>query len=261
MTRLVDSHCHLTLMEDVVVAEVLDTARQEGVEKFLCVSIDLEGMNEIIALSQQHPDVYASAGVHPTEQPGVMVLADDLRTYAQQPEVIAVGETGLDYYRLELSNEAGIREKTVQQERFRMHIRMAIEVGKPLIIHCREASEDVLKILREEQAEQIGGVMHCFVEDWQAAEQFMALNFMISLSGIVTFKNAKVVHDVAKRVPLQNLLIETDSPWLAPVPFRGKKNQPAYVGYVAQFIADLRGIETDEVMTSTTENFCRLFAL
>jgi len=261
MTMLVDSHCHLTLMEDVVVADVLATARQAGVGKFLCVSVDLNGMDEIIALSQQYPDVYASAGVHPTEQPGVAIMAADLRAYAQHPEVIAVGETGLDYYRLDLSDDVGRREKTVQQERFRLHIRMAIEVSKPLIIHCREASEDVLKILREEQAEQIGGVMHCFVEDWVAAEQFMALNFMISLSGIVTFKNAKVVQDVAKRVPLQQLLIETDSPWLAPVPFRGKKNQPAYVRYVAECIANLQKVEVEKVIKSTTENFCRLFNL
>ncbi|MCK5639139.1 MAG: TatD family hydrolase [Gammaproteobacteria bacterium] len=253
---LVDSHCHLDRLDlkgfDNQLQGALDHAREHGVKHMLCVAINLEAYPEMLALVEAYPDIFASVGVHPNETDGKDPDADELVKLATHPKVIAIGETGLDYFR---SNG----DLEWQRVRFRNHIEAAKKVNLPLIIHMRDAKEDTLKILAEEGAEQCGGVMHCFAEDWETAQQALALGFYISLSGIVTFKNALALQEVAQKVPLDRLLIETDSPYLAPVPFRGKSNQPAYVRYVAEKIAALRGIALDEVANRTTENFFQLF--
>jgi TatD DNase family protein len=253
--QLVDSHCHINfpgLAENM--SDVLAQMQQNEVVSALCVSVNLADFPQILALAEQYPHIYASVGVHPdhegAEEPDVARLVD----LAQHPKVIAIGETGLDYFRLNGDLEW-------QRERFRKHIRAARESGKPLIIHTREAAADTVRIMTEENAAEARGVMHCFTETWEVAEAALAMGFYISFSGIVTFKNAKQIKEVAQRVPLERILIETDSPYLAPVPHRGKVNQPAYVKHVAAEIAALRGISLDEVGRSTTENFMRLFGL
>lgn len=252
---LVDSHCHLNLLEPAEhggLTEVLDLAEARGVEHCLCVSVDLDTFPEILDISRRHERVYASVGVHPNTDRAAGADYARLFDLALDPEVVAIGETGLDYYR-----QGGDLEW--QRARLRMHIAVAKAVAKPLIIHCREAAPDVLRILWEEGAEAVGGVMHCFVEDWDTAERAMEMNFYISISGIVTFRNAPKVHEIAKRVPLDRLLVETDAPYLSPVPHRGKPNQPAYVRYVAERIAALREIPSERVFEATTENFFTLF--
>lgn len=251
----IDSHCHIDFPELAVnVDSVLEQMRQNEVISALCVSVNLEKLPQMLKLVEQHPNIYASVGVHPdyegVEEPSVKHLAE----LAQHPKVIAIGETGLDYFRLKGDLEW-------QRERFRNHIRAARESGKPLIIHTRDAAADTLRIMKEENATQACGVMHCFTETWEVAEAALAMGFYISFSGIVTFKNAMQLKEVAQRVPLERILIETDSPYLAPVPHRGKLNQPAYVKHVAEEIALLRGIGLDEAGRRTTENFERLFKL
>lgn len=251
----VDSHCHINFPELVVnIGDVLAQMHTNEVISALCVSVNLTDFPQVLALAEQHPHIYASVGVHPdyegVEEPDVARLVD----LAQHPKVIAIGETGLDYFRLKGDLEW-------QRARFRNHIRAARECGKPLIIHTREAAADTLRIMAEEKAAEASGVMHCFTETWEMAEAALAMGFYISFSGIVTFKNAKQLKEVAQRVPLERILIETDAPYLAPVPHRGKLNQPAYVKHVAEEIAILRGISLDEVGRSTTENFARLFKL
>ncbi len=253
---LVDSHCHLTLLDLNKYGGSLDTvliaAKEQGVGYFLCVSVDFETFPAILKLAQTHEAVFASVGVHPNTPADCSLSVERLAELAQLPKVVAIGETGLDYFRSHGDLEW-------QRQRFRQHIAAAREVCKPLIIHSREAAEDVLRILAEEGAAEAGGVMHCFVEDWATAQKAMDLNFYISFSGIVTFRNAKTVQEAAKRVPLDRLLVETDSPYLAPVPYRGKDNEPAYVRYVAEYIAGLKGISLNELAEATTENFFRLF--
>ena len=251
----IDSHCHLDFPELAGnIADVLAQMRHNDVAAALCVSVNLEKFPQMLALAEQHPNIFASAGVHPdyegVEEPDVARLAK----LAQHPKVIAIGETGLDYFRLKGDLEW-------QRARFRNHIRAARECGKPLIVHTREAAADTLRIMAEENAAEAGGVMHCFTETWEVAEAALALGFYISFSGIVTFKNAKQIKEVAQRVPLERILIETDAPYLAPAPHRGKLNQPAYVRHVAEEIAALRGISTEEAGRCTTENFMRLFKL
>ncbi|MEO6976292.1 MAG: TatD family hydrolase [Gallionella sp.] len=253
--QLIDSHCHINfpgLAENM--GDVLAQMQQNEVVSALCVSVNLADFPQVLALAEQHPHIYASVGVHPdhegAEEPDVARLVD----LAQHPKVVAIGETGLDYFRLKGDLEW-------QRERFRTHIRAAHESGKPLIIHTREAAADTLRIMKEENAAEVRGVMHCFTETWEVAEAALAMGFYISFSGIVTFKNAKQIKEVAQRVPLERILIETDSPYLAPVPHRGKLNQPAYVKHVAAEIAMLRGISMDEVGRTTTENFMHLFGL
>jgi TatD DNase family protein len=253
--QLIDSHCHINfpgLAENM--SDVLAQMEQNEVVSALCVSVNLADFPQVLALAEQHPHIYASVGVHPdhegAEEPDIARLVG----LAQHPKVVAIGETGLDYFRLKGDLEW-------QRERFRTHIRAARESGKPLIIHTREAAADTLRIMTEENAAEVRGVMHCFTETWEVAEAALAMGFYISFSGIVTFKNAKQIKEVAQRVPLERILIETDSPYLAPVPHRGKLNQPAYVKHVAEEIASLRGISMDEVGRSTTENFMRLFGL
>ena len=252
---LVDSHCHLDFPElaDNLPA-LLETMRENDVGAALCVSVTLEDFPKVLALAEQHEHLYASVGVHPDypdlREPTVVELVE----LAQHPKVLAIGETGLDYYRLTGDLEW-------QRERFRVHIRAARQARKPLIIHTRAASEDTLRLMREEGADQAGGVMHCFTESWAVAEGAMALGFHISFSGIVTFKNAKDLKEVARRVPLDRLLVETDSPYLAPVPYRGKTNQPGWVKHVAEEVALLQGRTLAEIATVTTQNFFRLFKL
>ena len=250
---LVDSHCHIPLLgQDVPVDDVLETARQLGVSHMLCVSVDLETFPQILELAEQHANIFASVGLHPNSDVAKEPRVDELVSLAQSPEVVAIGETGLDYFR-----SSG--ELDWQRQRFRTHIQAAKQAQKPLIIHSREAKPDVINILKEEGAEDIGGVMHCFVDDWETAQQAMDIGFYISFSGIVTFKNAKEVQEVAKLVPLDRLLVETDAPYLTPVPYRGKPNRPAYVRHVAEFLAELRQQNFEEIAEQTSTNFFRLF--
>ncbi len=218
----------------------------------LCVAVNLPELPSVLALAQQNANIFASVGVHPdyedTPEPTVAQLVE----LAKSPKVVAIGETGLDYFRLTGDLEW-------QRERFRTHIRAARETGLPLIIHTRASSEDTIRIMREENAQDVGGVMHCFTESWEVAQQAMELGFYISLSGIVTFKKATELKDVAYKMPLDRLLIETDSPYLAPMPHRGKQNQPAWVRHVAEHIAELKNIPLEDVAAATTANFFKLF--
>lgn len=233
---------------------MIGAAQEAGVGHMLCVSIDLETFPEIKRLADSYPCISASAGVHPNSGREIELSEDILLELAEDPSVVAVGETGLDYYRSQGDLEW-------QRQRFRTHIRAARQVNKPLIIHSREARGDVIKILAQEGADAAGGVMHCFVDDLETARQAIGLNFYISFSGIVTFRNARDLQEVARQLPLDRLLVETDAPYLAPVPYRGKQNQPAYVRHVAEKIAELKEIEIQEVVSATTRNFERLFRL
>ena len=249
----VDSHCHLDYPELTErLPEILDGMAAAKVEHALCVSVTLEDWPRVAALARAHPQLSASVGVHPDNAGVLEPTVEQLVSLSREEKIVAIGETGLDYFRAE-------GDLAWQRERFRTHIRAARECGKPLIIHTRAAAEDTLRIMREERAQEAGGVMHCFTETWETAQAALDLGFHISISGIVTFKNAAVVRDVAARVPADRLLIETDSPYLAPVPFRGKTNQPAWVIHVAATVASLREAPVAEVAASTTANFYRLF--
>ena len=255
--HLVDSHCHLDRVDlsayDGSFDAMLASAKAEGIEHMLCVSIDLESYPAMLKLVDDHPEVSVSVGVHPNDHDRHEPTVEELVELAAHPKNVAIGETGLDYFRSE-------RESCDwQRERFRTHIRAANACQKPLIIHTRDAREDTISILQEEHAEEAGGVMHCFTETWEMAQQAMELGFYISFSGIVTFKNAEELRDVAMKVPIERMLIETDSPYLAPTPYRGKPNEPKYVGRVAETIAELRGIDVDELATITRDNFYNLF--
>ena len=251
---LVDSHCHLDFPElRADLAGVLSRMSDNGVTHALTISTTLETFPAVREVAHAHPNVWCSAGVHPDEQrDGREASLEELLAMGSDARVIAIGETGLDYYRLEGDLEW-------QRERFRTHIRAARKLRKPLVIHTRASAEDTLRVMREEGAEEVGGVMHCFTETMEVAEGAMAMGFHISFSGIVTFKNAKDLKEVAKRVPVERMLVETDSPYLAPVPHRGKSNQPAFVKHGAAEVAALRGIAFDDVARATTENFFRLF--
>jgi len=250
---LVDSHCHLDFPE---LASQLDSVlarmRENAVTHALCISVKLEDFPQVRALAERHPQLYATVGVHPDYDSVTEVTADNLVSLADHPRVVGIGETGLDYYRLTGDLEW-------QRERFRCHIRAARKCGKPLVVHTRSAAEDTLRIMREERAGEVCGVMHCFTESWGVASAAMDLGFYISFSGIVTFKNAQALKEVARKVPLERMLVETDSPFLAPAPFRGKVNQPGYVKHVAEEIARLHGVPFEEVARVTTENFHTLF--
>ena len=250
---LVDSHCHLNFPE---LSENIQSLRLNMLEAqvghALCVSVTLDKFPEVLELAEQFENFYASVGVHPDYEDIEEPTVEELVRLAQHPKIVAIGETGLDYFRLTGDLEW-------QRERFRTHIRAAIQCAKPLIIHTRSAAEDTLRIMQEEGAKQVGGVMHCFTESLEVALAAIEMGFYISFSGIVTFKNATQLKLVAQAIPLDKMLVETDSPYLAPMPFRGKTNQPAYVKYVAQEIANLRGISLDAVMQATTQNFFTLF--
>jgi TatD DNase family protein len=251
---LIDSHCHLDFPElQADLPGVLERMRANGVTHALTISTTLETYPAVHSVAKSQPNLWCTAGVHPDERrDGREATLEELVRMADDPKVVAIGETGLDYFRVEGDTEW-------QRERFRTHIRAARQAGKPLVVHTRASAEDTLRLMREEHADEVGGVMHCFTETWEVAERAMALGFHISFSGIVTFKNAKDLKEVAKRVPLDRMLVETDSPYLAPVPHRGKPNQPAFVKHVAEEIASLRGISFEEVARATTGNFFRLF--
>ena len=251
---LVDSHCHLDFPElQADFPGVLARMRDNGVTHALTISTTLETFPAVRAVARSQPNLWCTAGVHPDERrDGREASLEDLVAMADDPKVIAIGETGLDYFRVEGDTEW-------QRERFRTHIRAARRCAKPLVVHTRSSAEDTIRLMGEEGAGEVGGVMHCFTESWEVAEAAIGLGFHISFSGIVTFKNALPLKDVARRVPLDRMLVETDSPYLAPVPHRGKSNQPAYVKHVAEEIARLRGIAFDEVAAATTRNFFRLF--
>jgi TatD DNase family protein len=250
---LIDSHCHLDFRDlSERIAPILDLMKDNEVACAVCIGVTLEDFGRVLALAETWPAILASVGVHP-EATGVREPSvEELVELARHPRVIAIGETGLDYYWHKDAPEW-------QRERFRTHIRAAREAQKPLVIHTREAAADTLRLMQEEGAAAAGGVMHCFTESWPVAEQALAQGFYISMSGIVTFKKAAIVRDVAQRVPLDRLLVETDSPYLSPVPHRGKTNQPGYVKHVAEEVARLRGLTYQEVVEATTENFFRLF--
>lgn len=272
MATLVDSHCHLNFEPlHNQLEQVLGNARVAGVGYLLCVSVTVETYPEVLSIARSHANVFASVGVHPNErdvrEPGV----DELVVLAQDPRVVAIGETGLDYYRSETANTTsrsrgprhdpiGAGDLDWQHQRFRTHIRAARLVKKPLIIHTREAAADTLGIMREENASEVSGVMHCFTETWDVAKAALDMGFYISFSGIVTFKSADALREVARNVPADRLLIETDAPYLAPVPFRGKGNEPAYVRHVAECLSVVRGVSFNEIAETTTGNFFRLFS-
>lgn len=250
---LVDSHCHLNFPELVQnMNQVLESMRSNQVGHALCVSVTLDKFPEVLAIAEQYPNIYASVGVHPDYEEIQEPTVEELVDLANHPRVVAIGETGLDYFRLTGDLEW-------QRNRFRTHIRAAKATGKPLIIHTRNAADDTLRLMQEEGAAEVGGVMHCFTESWEVAQAAIEMGFYISFSGIVTFKNAQALKEVAQKVPLDKVLVETDSPYLAPIPFRGKTNQPAYVRHVAEEVARLRDVPLQQVMDTTTTNFFKLF--
>lgn len=250
---LVDSHCHIDF-EDYAgrIPQVLEGMARNQVTHALCVSVNLADFPKVLALAESHAQFFASVGVHPDHAENSELEIKDLLERAQHPKIVAIGETGLDYYR----QPGGVEW---QRTRFRTHIRAARECGKALIIHTRDAGDDTLRILREEGASEVGGVMHCFTESLDFALAAMDMNFYISFSGIVTFKNALAIKEVAKAVPLERMLVETDSPYLAPVPHRGKTNEPGWVRHVAEEIARLRDTSLDAVAKATSANFFSLF--
>jgi TatD DNase family protein len=250
---LVDSHCHINfepLSEDT--EGVIQRARDLGVNHMLCVSVNLEDYPQVLKLARTYDFIFASVGVHPNHDEGREPTTEELIELAGDPEVVAIGETGLDYFR-------STGDMGWQKKRFVRHIEAGIATDKPLIIHTREAAADTMDILEAEQADKCGGVMHCFAEDWKTAQRALDIGFYISFSGIVTFKNAQDMRDVARKVPLDRLLVETDSPYLAPVPMRGKTNEPAFTSYVADVLADVKGVSKEEIARVTTDNFFSLF--
>lgn len=249
----VDSHCHLDRLDKSPeeLRAVMQRARDNGVKHFLCVCVAVNEYEAMLDAVKDFTDVSVSCGVHPLHQEDACSY-DELLRMASRDEVVAIGETGLDYH---YSPDT----KAVQQQSFIDHIKVANELNKPLIIHTRDARQDTIALLKQYKAPHTKGVLHCFTEDLDMAQRAMALGFYISISGIVTFKAAKELQDVVREIPLERLLIETDSPWLAPVPHRGKPNEPAYVKNVAQFIADLKEIPLSKLAEVTTGNFYQLF--
>jgi TatD DNase family protein len=251
----VDSHCHLDFPElRAEIPRILDAMHDNGVTHALCIGVEMEAWPNVHALALAHPNLYASVGVHPDYADLTEPTLDDLVARSREPKVVAIGETGLDYFRR--TGDLGW-----QRERFRTHVRAARAAGKPLVIHTRAAAADTIAIMREEGAGEAGGVMHCFTETWDVARQALDLGFHVSFSGIVTFRNANDLKDVARRVPLDRMLIETDSPYLAPVPHRGRRNEPAFVRHVAEEIARLRGVPLETIGEATSANFFRLFGI
>jgi TatD DNase family protein len=253
----IDSHCHINFPELAArMPELLAKMEENKVTHALCVSVDLPDFPQVLALAEQYPHIYASVGVHPDYEDTPEPTVEQLVELSQNPKIIAIGETGLDYYRLEGDLEW-------QRERFRTHIKASRITRKPLIIHTRAASEDTIRIMQEEGAGTdkggVAGVMHCFTESLEVAQAALAMGFYISFSGIVTFKSAKELQAVAREVPLERMLIETDSPYLAPVPYRGRMNEPGYVRHVAEYIATLKDVPLSQVAEQTTANFFNLF--
>ncbi len=260
---LIDSHCHLDRLNltpyNDDLSQALQAAMARGVEKFLCISIGHQNFQQVIDISKKYSNVYATAGLHPLEfnEAGCLQSADIaawLKQSASDPRVIGIGETGLDYYYSKASMEA-------QQESFAIHLQVAKALSKPVIVHTRDAREDTLALIRAHGYEKSAGVLHCFTESWEMAKAALDLNYYISFSGIITFRNALELREVVKRVPLNRLLVETDSPYLAPVPFRGRPNEPKNVVEVAQCVAELKGIRFEEVCEQTGLNFLSLFGV
>lgn len=254
---LVDSHCHLDRLKLSNYPKGLDdalrAAQERGVTHMLCVCISEENKAEVLRIAKDHPSIYASVGVHPTDVATEAVSVEQLIDWAQAEKVVALGETGLDYFHS--------RDFISQQhESFRNHLLAAASLNLPVIVHTRDAREDTIALIRQYGSRESAGVLHCFTESWEMAEQALDLNYYISLSGIVTFKTALELQEVARKIPLERLLIETDSPYLAPVPYRGKPNEPKYVREVAEFIAGLRGISYESLAEQTSANFFRLFS-
>lgn len=252
----IDSHCHPYMLDvyqdSAKFAEWMQETQLAGVDAMLCVAVDMETAEKCLTLAEQYDHVYSSVGSHPSEKEEDDLTIETLTAFAQHPKVVAIGETGLDYY-------YNTDKLDVMRNRFRDHIRAAHIAKKPLIIHTRDAREDTLQIMREENAAEVGGVMHCFTESLSMAKASLDLNFYISFSGILTFKNAVELVEVARYVPLEKILIETDTPYLAPVPFRGKTNEPKYVRYVAEKIAEIKNISVEVVARQTADNFRKLF--
>ena len=252
----IDSHCHLDRLKleefDNNLDNVVNAALENNVNTLLCVSVTLEEFPSMAEQTAKYDNVWLTCGAHPLNQDDE-IDPEQLRELSTNPRVVAIGETGLDYF-------YAPETKQVQLDSFRKHVRVANQLNKPLIIHTRDAQEDTLAILREEKADNVGGILHCFTESWEMAEQAIAMGFYISFSGIVTFKNASALREVAKKVPADRFLIETDAPYLAPVPHRGKQNQPAYVVEVAKHLASIRGTSVAEIAQQSTDNFHRLFS-
>ncbi|HIC40478.1 MAG TPA: TatD family deoxyribonuclease [Piscirickettsiaceae bacterium] len=255
--KIIDSHCHIDRVDldqfGGSMESMLAHAKDLSVEEFLCVCIDLEHFDDVFSLAKAYENIYASVGVHPTEQEGKDPSVDELLALANHDKIIAIGETGLDYFHIEKDTADW------QRDRFRRHIAASNQSGKPMIIHTRDAKEDTIELMQQEKAEQ--GVMHCFSEDWDTAKAAIDLGFYISFSGIITFKSAESLREVAKKVPADRLLIETDSPYLTPVPYRGRPNSPAYTYYVAEKLAEIRGTSINDIADTTTANFKKLFAV
>ncbi len=255
---LIDSHCHLQSLDlaefDHNLDQVMQQALANDVKHMLSVCISPQDLPRLHAIADRYPNVSTSVGVHPNDILSNIVDTDQIITWADHPSCIAIGETGLDYYRTTEPDE-----QLLQQQMFRAHIQAARSSGKPLIIHTRHAAADTLRLLKQERAAEIGGVMHCFSEDWDIARQALDLNFYISFSGVITFKNADALREVAKKVPIDRLLIETDAPYLAPIPFRGKQNRPAWVRYVAQALSTVREMEYLSLAEHTCNNFYQCF--
>jgi len=253
---LVDSHCHLDCIDlsefDNDFDKLIQRTQNAGVEHMLCVSINLKKYPGMLESVRAYPNISVSAGMHPMAEESDEFSIESLTEHAADKKVVAIGETGLDYY-----YHRG--DPQWQQDRFRAHMRVANAVNKPVIIHTRDAGADTLEILRQENVEHCGGVIHCFTETQGFADQAMELGMMISISGIVTFKNAEALREIAKSIPDDYLLIETDAPYLAPIPHRGKQNQPSYVQHVAETLAEIRGTSVEHIAQVTTENFYRLF--
>ena len=252
--QIVDSHCHINFDElHKRLPDILANAKLNQVSHMLCVSVNLEDFPQVKALADEYQHIFASVGVHPCYEDVKEPSVEELVEIGSDENIVAIGETGLDYFRIE------DQDMTWQRDRFVHHINAANTVNKPLIIHTRSAADDTMRILKEEGADQCRGVMHCFAEDWDVAKKALDLGFYISFSGIVTFKSATNVQEVARKCPIDRVLVETDSPYLAPVPLRGKQNEPAYVRHTAQFVADLKGMPLESLAEQTTQNFFELF--
>ncbi len=250
---LTDSHAHLTSLDDPEGA--IERAEENGVSRIISISSDLASAESTLALTEKHNNIFAAVGVHPhSAKVASQEIITEFEKLAKKPEVVAIGETGLDYYYMN-------SEKDVQIQSLIKHIDLARRTVLPLVIHVREADQDLKEILRSENISERTGVIHCFTGNYETAKSYLDLGFYISFSGIVTFKKSEEIRVATKKVPADKLLIETDSPYLAPVPHRGKKNEPAYVRYVAETIADVRGVSFDEIVEITSANAETLFQL
>ncbi|RCX00451.1 TatD family hydrolase [Marinomonas foliarum] len=255
---LIDTHCHLDMLDlaphNNDINSVIDAAYQKGVRQLLTISVDLNKMDTVLGFTQRE-GVYASCGVHPLQNKGLVTDEELLRKYAADPKVVAIGETGLDYF-----YEASTEAREAQKISFMHHLKAAGDLGLPVIVHTRNAKEDTLSLIRQYGNRESAGVLHCFTEDYDMAKAALDENYLISISGIVTFKTAQDLKETVRKLPLESLIIETDSPYLAPVPYRGRKNEPQYVSEVAQYVADLKGIRYEALLEATAQNFHRVFS-